>query len=217
MQFAVLRAHFPDLDRFHTMPALLDHQHGVGGDPAPRFHTIRVLVTAAQSDESFASLACTLTIIALWPGLDGVHARVCRDFPKARAEMAGDVLSGIAAAIGTLDLARVAAVAGTLVANVERDIRRGLLAAERQARRMRDIDDPQVAAALAYIPDDDIGSAPDSLALLGALSGTDAELLRRILCLGETQEEAGRALGASHEAARKRCQRAFRRLRANIT
>jgi len=44
--------------------------------------------------------------------------------------------------------------------------------------------------------------------------GRDAPLFLRIIALGETQREAGEALGLSHDVVRKRHQRAMAKLEA---
>ncbi|MFN7702522.1 MAG: hypothetical protein ACK5U8_31860, partial [Deltaproteobacteria bacterium] len=44
----------------------------------------------------------------------------------------------------------------------------------------------------------------------------DAELLLAVLVLDETQREAGERLGLTHDAARKRFQRALGRLREHL-
>ena len=54
-------------------------------------------------------------------------------------------------------------------------------------------------------------------AWLEPIVGADAELLLAVLVLDETQREAGHRLGLSHEAARKRFQRALTRLREHLS
>jgi len=51
---------------------------------------------------------------------------------------------------------------------------------------------------------------------LDAVVETDRELLERVLIHDQTQKEAGEALGLSHDAARKRFQRAISRLSHSV-
>ena len=51
---------------------------------------------------------------------------------------------------------------------------------------------------------------------LHRLIGTDATLVISIAVLGERQQDAAAALGLSHEAGRKRYQRALKRLRVSF-
>lgn len=53
-------------------------------------------------------------------------------------------------------------------------------------------------------------------AWLAEIVGADAELLIAVLVLDENQREAAERLGLSHEAARKRFQRALSRLREHL-
>jgi DNA-directed RNA polymerase specialized sigma24 family protein len=53
-------------------------------------------------------------------------------------------------------------------------------------------------------------------AWLQPIVGPDAELLLAVLVLDETQREAGERLGLTHDAARKRFQRALGRLREHL-
>ena len=53
-------------------------------------------------------------------------------------------------------------------------------------------------------------------AWLEPIVGADAELLLAVLVLDETQREAGERLGLTHDAARKRFQRALGRLREHL-
>lgn len=212
--FQVLRKNLPELAAFPSIPRLLEHQASTSGDPAARYRVIRVLVAASQRDTGWRDVAGAIVLVALWPALDGVHARLRRDFPEARDEIAGEVVSEVGRAMFEMDLEQVQSVAGTLVRNTERNLRRRLVADLDRERLHVDADDPGVAASLTAPAPDDAQGAPEVAALLLGLRPADAELLRRVFVLGETQEEAGRALGLGPAAARKRYQRALHSLRA---
>lgn len=204
----------PILARFSTVASLMEHQNAHRGDPADRFSVVRALVTTAQSDQCYRSTAHLLVLLALWPGLDAVLWRLSRGFPAARDDLAGDILVRTSEAILGLDLDRVTAVASTILRNVERDIRRDLIAQRVRGHALQHIDNPSVGelvgTMVAADPEDDLVVAGN----LAGLKSDDAHLLRRVFILGETQEEAGQSLGLSHAAARKRFQRAIAKLLA---
>lgn len=211
--FQAMRQVHPELAVFVSIPALLEHQHEPDADPTARFAVIRALVSAAQSEQPYRSTANLLTIIALWPGLDAVFWRLARGFPDAREDLAAELPARIGVAILTLNLARVNAVTSTLLRNVERDIRRHLVAAREFGETLKSIDDPAIEALVA-----ETGTA--ELQLQGCadhfayLASRDAALLQRVVILGETQEQAGSALGLRPDASRKRFQRALAKLRS---
>lgn len=209
--FQALKHHHPDLRPFASIPALLRHLQRVDDNPAGRYLVIRHLVEAAQAAENSRPAAVTLVIVALWPGLDGVYRRVRRDFPDDYVDLAADLLARLTEAIAGVDLGKVRSVAGTLIRNVERDIRRELIRTRKRAELACDFTNPVVEAAVAP----ELGSRQlcrDLDDLLVGLSPDNIALLTRVLVLGETQQEAGRALGLSPSAARKRFQRSIRHL-----
>ena len=113
-----------------------------------------------------------------------------------------------------LDLTQVNWIAATILMNVERDVRR---AYHREANRQNlqvpfDLDQH---GGICEFADPDL--APDKLlAELTQLIGEDADLVIRVVVDGYTQAEAGKGLGLSEPAARKRFQRALKRLRAQV-
>lgn len=204
----------PELAAFGFIPSLLEHQHARDGDPAGRFAVIRSLVTAAQSGQRYRPTAHLMVIVALWPGLDAVFWRLSRGFPDRRDDLPAEIVGRIGEVILTLDLDRVTSVTSTLLRNVERDIRRDLVAARVVCETLKSIDDPVTEALFAETLEA-VSRHPRDLAdHLASLAQRDATLLQRVFVLGETQEEAGRALGLRPETARKRYQRALAKLRA---
>lgn len=211
--FQVMRLRHPELAALASIASLMEHQHSSGSIPAQRFAVIRALVLAAQSDHEYRSTAHLLVIAALWPGLDAVLCRLDRGFPNRRDDLSSELFVRFGEAILALDLARVTAVTSTLLRSVERDIRRDLIAERAMDDISHPIDDPAVEAlaSSAVAPDRclDLVIADH----MQSLSRDDACLLRKVVLLGETQAEAGRELGLTEAAARKRYQRAMRRLR----
>ena len=211
-KFQAMRQSYSELTSFSSIASLMENQHKTGRDPATRYRIVRALVTAAQSDQHYRSTAHLMVMTALWPGLDAVFWRIARGFPIARDDLSSELLSRVSEAILALDLGKVEAVAATLLRNVERDMRRDLIAARIIEKAARPIDDPPVEAVAAAASEHLVIDHHDLACHFAGLAERDANLLCRIFLLGETQEEAGRAVGLSHDAARKRYQRALAKL-----
>ena len=195
-----------------TIPAFLSQQRDASVDPTARYRMIHLLVAAAQSGKVYSPTAHTMTIVALWPGLDAAYHRLWRKFHFGRADLASDLLAEISVQIANLDLARVRSVAATLIRNTERNVRRAFVRQDRLARITRDIADPSIEVEAAGLQRPNRDNAADLDARLIDLPECDALLLKRVFVLGETQAQAGQALGLSPDAARKRVQRALARL-----
>ena len=209
--FGEMGGRHPALNEVTCVDALLNRQHDMTDPSVPRHAVVRALVIEAQGVGPSSNLAATILILALWPGLDVVRHRLWRDWPDARDNLADDILGQITIGIRRLKLTLVRQVAATLIMNTERDIRRSML--ERKAQRRTELpihDSPQ-----------DVASSDDQLLDVGIwrnrlqpMLGRDTELVLRTMILGETQAEAARALGLSHDVARKRHQRAIAKLAA---
>lgn len=209
--FAGMRARQPILDGLCSIDALLDRQHDTTDPSVSRDAVVRALVVEAQEVGPYSDLATTILILALWPGLDAVRHRLWRDWPNVRDDLSDTILGQVVIAIRRLQLASVRRVAATLVMNTERDTRRALLVQKMQQRNELPIhDSPEALAEL--VRGDEAMNVETLRAHLLPLLGRDTWLFLRIVILGETQAEAGRALGLSHEAARKRHQRAMAKL-----
>ncbi|MGV8986058.1 MAG: sigma-70 family RNA polymerase sigma factor [Cypionkella sp.] len=211
--FGQMRARHPVLAEAPCIDALLERQHSTTS-PAPQRHAVvRALAVEAQADGQSAHLAATILILALWPGLDAVRYRLWRDWPEERDDLADDILAHIAIGVRRLDLASVRQVAATLFMNTERDLRRAFLDRKYQRRIELPMFDSLQAAA-APLRDDDALDAGAWRSRMDPILGRDTSLFLRIIILGETQAEAALALGLSHDAARKRHQRAMKKLEA---
>ena len=233
----------PALAAFDQPHEVVEHLANKGGDLDEKDRILGVLVTLVQQREQ-PELASALLWLGLWPGLDAVYRRRQRNFrgqPEELIAELGDVFTSI---VGRLDLEVVHRVAATLVRSTERDVveRRKRVWAEEPFlvhaevfAPLRDHDDRIVVAgeadraarkaweaSLVSTPlgltqglsfEDDL----DALRVwLASVVGEDAELLLAVLVLDETQREAGQRLGLSHDAARKRFQRALARLREHL-
>ena len=210
--FRTMQQDFPNFANSGTISGLLAHQRAGAVDPTSRYRVIHLLVAAAQSDKSFSPTAHTMVIVALWPGLDAAYHRLWRKFRLGRADLASDLLGEVSVGISRMDLARVRSVAATLIRNAERDVGRAFIEQEQLARAARDIASPGVEAEATCLAQPDQDRTANLDARLVALPEQDANLLKRIFILGETQAQAGQALGLSPDAARKRFQRALAKI-----
>lgn len=196
---------------FRDPGALLDGLHRNPSDPDRKNRILSALVEAAQGDGPASDCALTVLLLALWPGLDAIRRRSIWRRIGPADEIASDVLARTTEAIRGLDLDRVNRIAATVLRNVERDMIR---ARQREAEResaTNDIEPDDVPADQAgrqptaedaYLQDD-----------LRKLIGADALLVIRVAIEGFSQAEVAGELGLSEAAARKRYQRAMRKLR----
>ena len=209
--FATVRTSHGALTSFLDPAALLDHLHR-GDAPADKKNTILTgLIESAKSNDRAGDCALTLVLLALWPGLDGVFRRSRARRLGQIDELASEILGRATAAIRDLDLSKVNWIAATIIKNVERDI---LRSRNREAARqsIQDEFDTDLHGGIADFVDPDL-SPERLLTELTDLIGVDAGLVLRVVIDGYTQAEAGQQLGLSEPAARKRFQRALKRLR----
>lgn len=207
---AIRRAHTP-LASFRDPAALLDGLHRGSGNPDDKNRILSVLVEAAQGDGPASDSALTLLLLALWPGLDAIRRRSIWRKMGSADEVESNVLARTTEAVRGLDLGRVNWIAATVLRNVERDMIR---ARKRDAAR-------EVLCSGAD-PDDVADSGDSGIGAAGyarlngavrKLLGDDAQLVIRVAIEGFLQAEVAVELGLTEASARKRFQRAMRRLR----
>ncbi|HQG03873.1 MAG TPA: hypothetical protein PK838_06075, partial [Thermoleophilia bacterium] len=197
------------------------------------------LVRAVQARAGWADLAATLLWLGLWPGLDAVYRRRLGHFSGEPDELVAELASAFTELVERLDLDAVHRVAATLVRSTQRDVmdhrKRAWAAANHELEGepnepLRDLEGDIWRASwfdkVSFQRWAATGNALPSLsfdedvAMLRAglvpVVGEDADLLVAVLVLDETQREAGERLGLTHDAARKRFQRALRRLREHL-
>lgn len=209
--FDSIRRAQADIAAFGDPAALLDGLHRARSDPGQKNLILSALVVSAQGKGPESDCALTLLLLALWPGLDAVRRRSIWRKIGSPDEVASDVLAGTTEAVRGLDLGRVNWIAATVLRNVERDMIR---------TRQRDAARESLASAIEPddVPADQVGRQPATEDAhlqndLGQLLGADAVLVIRVAIEGYSQIEAGAELGLTEAAARKRYQRAIRRLR----
>lgn len=211
-QFDRIRQSCSSVSPFRDPAALLDLLNNKGGTPAQKNGILADLVRTAQSGGPVSDCALNLLLLALWPALDAVGRRALARAVGTADEVSSELLARATEAIRCLDLERVTWIAATVQLNVQRDMLRA---------RQRDV----ARHALVTETDPDEVSDPQtrhsatvSPALLTSdlrrILGCDAILVMRVALDGFTQAEVAKELGLTEEAARKRYQRAVKRLRA---
>jgi RNA polymerase sigma-70 factor (ECF subfamily) len=209
--FSALRSSHPALSGFADPAALLDHLHRGTAPPDQKNLILTGLIVSAKGDSRSGDCALTLMLLALWPGLDGVFRRSRARRLGHTDELASEILARATQSIRELDLTQVNRIAATVLMNVERDVRRSFYReSDRQAQQVEF--DTDLHGGIADFDDTDV-SPKQLLAELTDLIGVDADLVLRVVIDGFTQAEAGKEIGLSEPAARKRFQRAIRRLR----
>ena len=204
--------------------ALLGCLHADGGDLDEKNRILAALVVAAQKTGSVRNAATTLLWLALWPGLDALYRRLLRHFLSSPEDLVSEISDRLTTGIHHLDLDRVHRIAATLIRNVERDIRRSLKAAWAEGAQRGDMPEDDFASSETHrtcilgLPDGIDTDAATALLKrqLQAWIGDDAALVVAVAVHGDRQHEAAAELGIAAATARKRYQRATRRLRIKI-
>lgn len=227
-----MKSQFPTLTAFADPGAVVAYLHRTPGDLDAKDALLGELVLAAQSC-AHGELPSSLLWLGLWPGLDAIYNRRRKHFPRFPEELVSRISEAFMELVGRLDLRSVHRVAATLVRSTERDLmERCRQEWDIEGRRASEaeLDDHLQHLLLEELRRADevesqIGRRPghgltDSVTALRRwlrpLVGDDAELVICALVLGESQKEAGERLGLSHDATRKRLQRAVSQLRHGL-
>lgn len=212
--FEAIRRPQAALAPFRDPAALLDGLHRTPGDPTRKNQILAALVGAAQGRGPTSDCALTLLLLALWPGLDAIRRRSIGRRIGTADEIASDVLARTTEAVRCLNLRRVNWIAATVLRNVERDMIRA---------RQRDTTREHLASGAD--PDELEDSGDSGIGAVGyarlsgvvrKLLGDDALLVIRVTVEGFSQAEVAAELGLTEAAARKRYQRAMRRLESAL-
>jgi len=207
--FEALRRGDPAFGRFTDPAGLLDALHEPAGCAERKNRILRALVAAAQGDGLASDCALTLALLALWPGLDAVRRRLLWRKAGGSDDVSSDVLARATEVLRGLDLGRVNRIAATVLRNVERDTLRAHCRETAWLNAVCDVEPDSVCAP-------GMDAAAEAMFLrrdVGRLLGRDGDLVLRVAVDGFTQRETAKDLGLSEAAARKRYQRAARRLR----
>jgi len=209
--FDVMRRTQHPLVAFRDPAAVLDALHRGSGDPDQKNRILTALIKAAQAEDRSSDCALAIILLALWPGLDAVRRRLTWRRVGTAEDITADILARATETICRLDLARVTWIAATVLRNTERDMIRARQQEQAREYAASDVDPDDVRA-------DETGRqvAPEHMRLktdIEKLIGADFFLIVRVAVQGFTQAEVAAELGISEEAARKRYQRAMRKLR----
>ncbi len=222
-QFNEARKRKPALARFEDAVSLLAYLNDRGGDLDEKDAIYVALVETVQARREDASLAMSLAWLGLWPALDAIFRRRLRHFPGASEELVSEIGACFTSQVQRANLSRISRLAATLARNTERDVSEGRRAAWAEDARRTDIPPEHELGEPAAPPEpSELGipaglSTEDEIAAIRALLvpivGDDADLVIGAAIYGESQRELAQQLGITHEAARKRFQRALDRIR----
>lgn len=228
-----------DLQRFNDPVSLLDFLNSKQGDLDEKDRILAALIEMVQFGGADSDLATALLWLGLWPALDAIYRRRLYLFLHDPAELVSEIGFLFSRTIKHSDLSRINRVAATLVRNVERDLKEGRRRVwADQARHVElptddklgdDDDKPEEPKKKRREPGgrglSDLGFPPGLTAdqeiaairqMLATIVGDDADLVVGALIYEESQREVGDRLGLTHEAARKRFQRAMKRIRKHF-
>ena len=227
--FNTLKKIEPGFQRFTGPIGLLDYLTSKGGCLDDKDAIYRALVTVVQRGAPESKLATSLLWLGLWPGLDAVFRRALNFYFEAPEELVSDIGDRFTRSIHVADLTRIRRVAATLTRNTERDIRKGRLEARDTRLQHAAFGEEERVLRAASQP------GADELSMLGHTAGiapereideirdwltpivsADADLVIGAAIYGEHQSELGDRLGITHSAARKRFQRAIKRIRRRL-
>ena len=209
--FQTIRGSSKALKPFRDPAALLDALHHSKATSDRKNVLLTALVAASQSEGAAADTALTVMLLALWPAFDAVRRRSLSRRQGTVDDITSEVLARATTAIRGLDLQRVTWIAATIQRNIERDMIR---ARQREALWEREIAEEYRTTRESSLSDTPaLGSQTLFRKDLVELIGADAALVIRVAIDGFTQAEAAAELGIPMEAARKRYQRAMKRLR----
>lgn len=212
-QFETLRRRHAPLNVFDAPADVVAFLATREGSPEQKNELLGLLVDVVQN-RADDGLALKLLWLGLWPGFDGIFRRRARLFDDVE-EFISTFTEVFLRLITSMSRARVTRVAALLVRSTERDLLSERRKAWFEQRHVELVPDP--------VNDDtsvEERVEPTELAnlerLLRLVAGHDAELLFRVLVLGEEQGEAGLKLGLTKGTARKRFYRAFPRVQARL-
>ena len=161
--------------------------------------------------------------------------RLWRHFRYAHEDLVAEIAVRFTLVIHRADLTRIRRVAATLLRNVERDVRSILRRSREERGRLVELPEHNdkiearhginlefvrrpSPSAFGISPASDADEETRFLHdRLRQQIGAHADLVVAVVIIGERPAEAADRLGISHEAVRKRCQRALDSLRRRIS
>ncbi|AKF85052.1 hypothetical protein MFUL124B02_08675 [Myxococcus fulvus 124B02] len=212
----------PALSGFVTPSALVAYLSSRDEEAGSRNDVFVTLVSMVQAGDEGA-LASAMLWLGLWPALDAIYRRRRRYF-ETSDELTSALSFAFSALVARVDLWRTHRVAATLVLGAERDLMKALQRARTEVAQLEALHqgtvglkpwaEPPAASALGLSVRLTLESEEEALReWLLPLAGGDTELVVSVLLREESHSEVGERLGLAPEVARKRFQRALRRLR----
>ena len=216
-----------ELEHFEHPAALVDYFADRDGDRDDKDRIYGALVEMAQAHGDDATLATALLFLGLWPALDSLYGRSLRHHLDDPGELVSEIWDRFTTAVHRADLCRIQRVAATLTLNTKRTLRDRRQRGWDEGARQEELPDDDVFGdgATVNLGPSDLGLPPGLdaeeevarlRALVAEIVGDDADLVIGGVLYGATQLELSDQLGISHAAARKRFQRAIKRLRAAL-
>ncbi|WP_426747396.1 sigma-70 family RNA polymerase sigma factor [Myxococcus faecalis] len=207
---------------FVTPSALVAYLNSRDEDAGARNAVFATLVSMVQERDEGA-LASTLLWLGLWPALDAIYRRRRRCF-ESSDELTSALSFAFSSLVARVDLWRTHRVAATLVLGAERDLMKALQRTRTEVAQLEALHqgtvglkpwaEPPAASALGLPARLSLESEEGALReWLLPLAGGDTELVVSVLLHEESHAQVGARLGLAPEVARKRFQRALRRLR----
>lgn len=201
-----MRDREPALKPFADPAALLGALHHGRLARECKNTVLAALIREAQSRNQSANAALTLSLLALWPGLDAVRRRCIGRRLGSADDIASDLLVRATEGIRRIDLSRVTEIAATILMNIERDT---LRAVRRESARQEcrvDVEPDWIAGPPSWAAQLQMRS--ELQRDLAMLIGRDTELVLGVVLDGFSQVEMAQRHGMGEAAARKRYQRA---------
>ena len=224
-QFNEARKRKQALARFADAISLLAYLTAKSGDLDEKDAIYAALIELVQERGGGADLAMSIAWLGLWPALDAIFRRRLRHF-RAPEELVSEIASCFTSQVQRADLSRISRVAATLTRNTERDVRDGRQATWAEEARRADLPEDRELGGPVPPPElselglpADLGPEAEVAAiraLLVPIVGDDTDLVIGAAIYGDSQHELADQLGITHEAARKRFQRALARLRVRF-
>jgi len=227
--FHKLRRRYQELVRFDDPAELKEYLNFNGGDLDEKDGIYSVLIQEVQKRSAESELSTSLLWLGLWPGLAAVYRRQLKYFARQPECLVSDIGYHFTTTIHRANLSRINRVAATLVRNVERDIiasKRKRWKYETRKKESKQNNYTQIASqhrAPAEPTKLDLTpglSTPGQVAeiekQLGGIVGSDASLVVAAAVCGNSHRELSEQLGITHEATRKRYQRAVIQIREHF-
>ena len=231
-QFTQVQQRYPALVGFVDPESLIDYLRSKDEDLDKKDVVIGLLVRIVQSRGAGAPLASSLLWLGMWPSLEGILARRASLFPGSPEELVSEVADCFTSVVESLDFGLVRRVAATLARSTEREIVRRRLRVWLEESRRADLPGESELGVVDPVepreppPPSRFGlgeNLPDEEAVaelrsqIAPITGDEnVDLVIDAVVRGQDQHQLAERFGLTHEAARKRVQRALWRLRNRL-